>query len=355
MPYDNPLNRKIAEELKKINERYIEHTLNSYDLDVAESNIGFANKKLIDDSNINQERNDLKYKENNLMSGGAYGSKGGFARGTWRDTGYDSTLGAGKKYKKNYKNSDEDSDEENKSIEGGYSIPAFTKALKRRSKISNPLDIENSITGALKDLNIPIVSNVAGYVNTAGTALKSLMPDKSNEGGKKRKPRKKKETKMSKKKLKEEKKEPKEEKENHKKEEKENHKKEVKYEKELLLKRTMEGGAPSKEHIGEMKKKKGRPSKMKGGSSDLAQPHNMVNNVGITGNGKNKKNDRIIGGNLVPVAQMLSSGMSGQGKNKYENMPRSDIVKDIMKERNVSMIKASSIVKSEGLYIPKKK
>lgn len=91
-------------------------------------------------------------------------------------------------------------------------------------------------------------------------------------------------------------------------------------------------------------KKRGRPSKMSGGAESLARPYNMVSDKGLTGNGKS---DRIIGGRqkIVPVAQMQSSSMAGFGK-----MKRCDVVKKIMKQRGVSMIEASKIVKNENLY-----
>ena len=92
MPYDNPLNKKISDEMDKIYYKYINHTPMSYDF--ADSNVGTSNKKLIDDSNIERETAELKERE---LSGGALGAVGGFARGTFRDTGEGSTLGAGKK------------------------------------------------------------------------------------------------------------------------------------------------------------------------------------------------------------------------------------------------------------------
>lgn len=91
MPYDNSLNRKISDEMDKIYYKYINHTPMSYDY--AQSSIGTSNKKVIDDSNIERETAELKDKE---LSGGALGAVGGFAKGTIRDTGEGSTLGAGK-------------------------------------------------------------------------------------------------------------------------------------------------------------------------------------------------------------------------------------------------------------------
>jgi hypothetical protein len=261
MPYDNPLNRQIAERLQKILQNQINHNPMSYD--VAEGMVGYANKQLLDDTNIKQQENKLEEMEDGLpesneIEGGSLGSIGGFAHGTWRDTGEGKTKGAGRK--KNIKIVDEE---------------------------------------------------------------------------KKQKPKK---------------------------------------EKELLLTRVLEGGKRKKATpscsdvgvlkkdvvVGEGKKKRGRPLKMVGGT-DLSEPHNMIRENGTTGDGKPK---RTIGGHkLIPVANMKSSGMAGQGKkeeidNEEEveahGEKRSDIVKKIMKKRGVSMIKASSIVKAENLYKPKK-
>jgi hypothetical protein len=69
--------------------------------------------------------------------------------------------------------------------------------------------------------------------------------------------------------------------------------------------------------LGAGKKKTGRPSKMKGGRQ------------------------------LVPVANMKSSSMAGQGKPKNK---RAEIVKKIMKEKGLSMIEASKYVKENKLY-----
>lgn len=94
MPYDNQLNRKIASEMHNILEMHIKNTANSYD--IADGNVGYANKDMINDNNKQQMSSKLEYEENNL-SGGSLGSIGGFARGTVRDTGEGRTLGAGKK------------------------------------------------------------------------------------------------------------------------------------------------------------------------------------------------------------------------------------------------------------------
>jgi hypothetical protein len=72
--------------------------------------------------------------------------------------------------------------------------------------------------------------------------------------------------------------------------------------------------------------------------------------AGMFGLGKNKGGPFDVanfkGGALVPVAQM--KGIKG-GKAPSK---RTQLVKKIMKERGVSMIQASSIIKKEGLYKP---
>lgn len=96
MPYDNKLNREISQQLNKIYMKFFENTPFSYEY--GESNVGTSNKKIIDESNIEKETQQLKDKE---LSGGALGAVGGFAKGTIRDTGEgEKTLGAGKKHKK---------------------------------------------------------------------------------------------------------------------------------------------------------------------------------------------------------------------------------------------------------------
>ena len=242
MPYDNKLNREIASEMRDILEMYIKNTANSYD--IADSNIGYANKQIINDDNKEQVSSKLQYEENNLV-GGALGSIGGFARGTFRDTGEGRTLGAGKKEQIITK------EKElllKRQLEGG-NIGVFKKNSKKNSKKDSK---KNSKKNSKKD------------------SKKS--------------------------------------------------------------------------------KKRGRPNKMKGGAESLAEPYNMIKKDGTTGNGKPSR--QIGGQKLIPVSNMHSSSMAGLGKG---NEKRSDIVKRIMKERGINMIKASSIVKTEGLYKPKKK
>lgn len=255
MPYDNPVNRQVAQHLRKIIQAQINNTPMSYD--VADGNVGYANKKLLDERNVKQEESRLEEKEKGLpeLEGGSLGSIGGFAAGTVRDTGEGRTMGEGKKRK------------------------VHKKAPETESESESEPEPEGKVR-----------------------------------------------------------------------------KEKMKKTKELLLKRTLEGGkrkkTPSASHIGtlekflgEGKKKRGRPNKMCGGA-DLGETHNMIKKDGTTGSGKPTR--QIGGRKLVPVANMQSSSMAGQGKET-----RADMVKRIMEERGVSMIKASSIIKDEKLYKPK--
>lgn len=294
MPYDNKLNRSIAEQTRKNNEAYIKNTLNSYD--VGDSNVGYANKKLIDENNIEEEQK--KYTE---LEGGAYGARGGFGEGTYRDTGFGKCEGAGK-----YMNNEVHYDNNENNQYGG----SFWSSLKKGfSAIAKPASAVLSL--------VPLPQ--------AQLASKALGVAANLAGGKKKRVRKPKS------------KEP----------------------QELLLTREV-GGAkktkknlPSIDFVGELdktlkvKKSVGRPKKMKGSGGDgLVEPYNMIRENNTTGDGKPQ---RTIGGRkLTPVANMKSSSMAGQGKKEGEK--RTDVVKRIMKERGVSMCKASSIVKNEKLY-----
>ena len=297
MPYNNPLNRKIANEVRTILERYIQHTPMSYD--IAEGMVGYANKKLLDETNVKQEEvkleeMDEKLPENNELQGGSYGAVGGFARGTVRDTGEGSTLGAG--YKVNKKNLKKEKELLLKRVmEGGKPVKPFIKALKRKSKIANPLDVMGVVANVASKVPIPVIAEVGSLIKKGTEGLNKVMGRKDQAE---------------------------------------------------KVNKTIDKVAST---FG-LGKKKGRPSKMKGGAEDLAEPHNMVRANGTTGNGKPKR--QVGGRKLVPVANMQSSSMAGQGKkhNRGNGKKRSDIVKDVMKKRGCSMIEASKIVKNEGLY-----
>jgi hypothetical protein len=381
MPYDNKLNRLIAEKLRENYKKNIEHWERIYDPKFSRVVIGSAKKTLINDSNITKEKLKIKdledgkddydsgdenilepshYKSQKLEHeefkekleerakekedkekvsnenkervvggalrtiGGALGSIGGFAEGTVRDLGEERQKGVRGTIKR-------------KKV-GGKPLRPFIKAIKRRSKIANPLNIIDTIAGTVSSLGIPVVSDVSGKVKKATNILKKLMPEK------------------------EKKEEPKEETKEEPKEEKKGYGKKTK--KTLLLKRPSGG---SKNEIGILKKK-GRPSKMKklGGAESLAMPYNMINSktgkTGITDITGGRKYGRVVKGNtklkgedkkpiekVVPEAQMQSSTLSGFGKPKKINK-RLELVKKIMNEKGLKMIEASKYVKEHNLY-----
>jgi len=257
MPYNNPLNRHIAQQLRDVNEAHIHNTLNTYD--VPHATVGNSNKTYIDEVNLPHERAMLEQK---LMGGN------GFAHGTFRDTGYGHVYGAGHKHL-------------------NYVGGSFWNDFKRGfASVVKPL------AGVVGMLPIP----------GAGLLSKGLDVVGNIAGGKKRVPKKK---------------------------------------DGLLLSRKVIGGASYKD-IGMLKKTTKRT--VGGGGDGLAMPYNMSNEKGKTGGNKLNMRQKV-----VPVAQMQSSSMAGQGKSSGKEK-RTDIVKRIMKERGVSMIEASSIVKKENLY-----
>lgn len=92
-----------------------------------------------------------------------------------------------------------------------------------------------------------------------------------------------------------------------------------------------------------MGKKRGRPSK-KGGMMMKGFDEFKEEFKPVLYQGKGKKNSRA----LIPNEQMHSSNMSG-GKSKKVTK-RAEVVKKVMKERGINMIQASKAVKAEGLY-----
>ena len=111
--------------------------------------------------------------------------------------------------------------------------------------------------------------------------------------------------------------------------------------------------------VGAGKKRRGRPSKkMLEGGATLGLPKSLV------GSGITDTVERVIGGKrrgrptkmsagrkLIPVANLPASQMTAGAKPKRTNK-RAELVKKIMKEQNLSMIKASSYVKDHKLYNP---
>ena len=61
MPYDNPLNRQIAEQMHKILQNKINHIPMTYE--IADGMVGYANKKLIDDETLIKKREQQQKQE----------------------------------------------------------------------------------------------------------------------------------------------------------------------------------------------------------------------------------------------------------------------------------------------------
>jgi hypothetical protein len=370
MPYDNEYNRKIKREYQDINRRYIEHQKMNDELFLEMPMVsGLANKKFEGGAipkNLNSDvefgvnqgsrivygdasqygsnfgekdaREDkLNYIENldkeKPMSGGA-----GFARGTFRDTGFERVLGAGK-----------------------------TKGVKAYKK--TPLKL-TKVMGAGKRRGRP--SKMASKM-VGGTELG--LPQKLVEAVPKipkvPKVKKEKEVKKIEKIINNIKKEAKKEKEDKEEKEEAEKKKEDKEDKEITGK-----GKHKKQMKG-----KGFLSGLWKGIKTVAKPLASVAKVGLSltplpqaqlaataldalGAGKRRgRPSKMKGGNLVPVANMKSSSMAGQGK-PSKNKPikdkpikdkpknkRAEIVKKIMKEKSLSMIDASKYVKEHNLYV----
>lgn len=103
----------------------------------------------------------------------------------------------------------------------------------------------------------------------------------------------------------------------------------------------------TKKSVEDLKQFIGKLEKKLEGGNDLAKPYNMVKKDGTTGGSKMM---RAVGGHkLQDKAVLHGSSFSGMGK-KTKKANRHEIVKKVMKDRKVSMIEASKIVKEEGLY-----
>lgn len=286
MPYDNEYNRKIKSEYQNINKRYVEHQkLNDQLFHHTPMVSGLASKryeggaipKFLNSDveyGINQgsrvvygdasqygsnegEKNATTEKldyANDLDKEKPMGGKGGYARGTFRDTGFERTLGAGKRNKgvKEYKK--KEPLKLTKKMEGGTELGLPQKFVKKGGarKKKNNTELEGG--NFLSDLWSGIKTVASPLASVAKVGL-SMVPD----------PR-------------------------------------------AQMASTVLGAMGAG-------KKRGRPSKMSGGK-------------------------------LVPVANMKSSSMAGQGKKNK----RSEIVKNIMKEKGLSMIQASKYVKEHKLY-----
>jgi hypothetical protein len=342
MPYDNEYNRKIKREYENINRRYVEHQKLNDQLFLQIPMVsGLANKNFEGgaipknlnsdvDFGVNQGSrivygdasqygsnfgekdatdDKLNYIENldkeAPMKGGA-----GFARGTFRDTGFERVLGAGKKSK------------------GGV------KMYKKE-----PLKLTKVVGGA-KRRGRP--SKMVG-----GTELG--LPQNLVQAVPKVKKIKVKEPKVKAPKVKEPK------------------VKKAKVKKAKEIEKIIEESKDVEKTKDEPMEGKGFLSSLWKGIKTVAKPLASVAKVGLSmtplpqaqlaaagldalGAGKRRgRPSKMKGGKLVPVENMKSSSMAGQGKPKINK--RADIVKKIMKEKKLSMIEASKYVKEHKLYV----
>ena len=98
--------------------------------------------------------------------------------------------------------------------------------------------------------------------------------------------------------------------------------------------------------VGAGKKKRGRPLKL------TLKPGQSSSMSGMGRSGGGSTGGGSTGGGSTGGGRS-GGGSTGGGSTGGGRSIRAGIVKDIMKKRGVSMIEASKIVKSEGLYTPK--
>jgi len=386
MPFDTAMNREISNKIRKMLELQIKHTANTYD--VAEGIVATDGRELVNEDNIIPKREKLMDLSENLpepekeLTGGSLGSIGGYGRATIRDLGVgkvlDGVSGRGKPKSNNVSGRGKPKSNNYKSFE-----EMTLKSLKKIAKIYNNLVNIDNVDNLTKE---ELITELEKHLYFSGKNLKTKVEtmeltkkdkeeikkilQEENMNVKEKSVDKELELEVKdipqvgvkvlekvpvKRRIPKKKATPKTRSmssanpeetikevfinpfigQGKRKTTKKTNENKTNETKSLKLKRMVVGG----------KKPRGRPSKMKGGA-DLAKPYNMVNEKGLTGNGKNKL-DRKIGGNLKVVSQLQGSTLSGMGKKKKA---RSDIVKDVMKKRGCSMIEASKIVKNEGLY-----
>jgi hypothetical protein len=107
MPYDNEYNKSIAQDVMKLNKRYLDHEKRTGQLSggflgalagmLMPTLVGKVADKLFGSGEM-EDVADYQYASADKDSdyyGGALGSIGGFARGTFMDTGFDRTIGGG--------------------------------------------------------------------------------------------------------------------------------------------------------------------------------------------------------------------------------------------------------------------
>jgi hypothetical protein len=370
MPYDNEYNRMVADDIMKLNKKYIDHDkatgqgmsggfLGALAGMILPQIVGAVANKVFGKGMSGGKEcgcpDDVAEcvcgdddKEDDFKGGS------GFRAGTFMDTGFESTKGvrpvgggmsAGvKKYKK-VKSKMGCGSSGAGSSGAGSSGAGASGGKKRGRKMKG--------SGIISDLGIPLISNVAGLFGLgsagAGSSGAGVSGGGSSGGGlsggerkyllglKQRLDEGKKATKRDENKL-------------------------IKMKDEGKL----EGGflpallgAVAGPLLGKLFGKGGSGGGMSGGA-ELGLP------VSIAGEGssggkkrgrKSKMGKGVSGGALVPVANMKASYMAGQGRSGGKKSAGEDgrkkrqaIVKKIMAEKGLSMIEASKYVKAHNLY-----
>lgn len=328
MPYDNEYNRRIKNDYNNINRRYIDHQIQFDELFHHTPMVsGLASKKYEGGAIPKDLNSDVEFGVNQgsrIRYGDAsqYGSNSGekdvttdrlnyinnldketpmaggsgFARGTFRDTGFERTLGAGKPTGgvKTYK-------------KAPLKLTKIIGGVKRRGRPSKskmtggtelglPLSLVEKVPKLPRVPRVPKVQKVPRVPKVKATE-KPKESEKSDE--------------------------------------------------------KMEGaGFLSSLWKGIKTVAKPLASVAKVGLSLAPLPQAQLAAAALDAAGAGKKRGRpskmkMKGGALVPVANMKSSSMAGQGKPKNK---RAEIVKKIMKEKGLSMINASKYVKEHNLY-----
>jgi len=345
MPYNNSYNREIKKDLNHNIMKMIDNEQKEKELFVPTfySQFGDASKQF-EGSGVPSYLNDgIKFNidsAGNVLYGDAsqFGSRvggSGFGAASQQDTGYDKTMGAigsgkmgkgAKVYKKETLKLDRDVKEggakrkrgrpSKKMLEGGNWLSDFGKGFM--SVVSPVLSIAKPI---LKTIPSPYTQAAGGVLDAIGAGKKRGRPRKVVEGGA-----------------------------------------------VLGMPKTKKGGAVL-----------GLPKSLVGGNMIGESVKRVVggNMIGesvkrVVGGKKTNKNeeggnwfshiaDKFTGGKrgrpskmsagrkLTPVANMQASQMTAGAKPNKVNK-RAELVKKIMKEQNLSMIKASSYVKAHNLY-----
>jgi hypothetical protein len=344
MPYNNEYNRKIKSQYEDVNRKYIEHQ-KQYDelFNHTPMVSGLANKNFEGGAIPKFLNSDVDYGVNQgsrVVYGDAsqYGSnfgekdatddklnyvenldkekpmsgKGGYAEGTFRDTGFERTIGAGKPSKgvRVYKKKVPLKLSKDMNMEGGK-----MKKMVGGTELGLPQKLVK--TGGRKPKCNVCKRVKCKCVHEMKEDMKEDMkPDMIQKVLKKRGRKPKKDM-------------------------------NIENENENLVGK----GFLSDLWKGVKKVAKPLASVAKVGLSMVPLPQAQLASTALGALGAGKKRGRpskMKGGNLVPVANMKSSSMAGQGKPKNK---RSEIVKKIMKEKGLSMIEASKYVRLNNLYV----